>query len=683
MDKMEQNTLKMTSDPIIFKAVKTAPDLCRVCYTCVRECPAKAIRIIDGQATVLHERCIGCGNCVRVCSQGAKIIVDSTTQVTELLQQTTTVAAIIAPSFPAEFAECDYRVLVGMIRALGFSFVNEVAFGADLVADRYQRLLKNKPGPYIATSCPAVVFYVEKYHPVMIDKLAPIVSPMVATARVLRKIHGDKLKVVFLGPCTAKKIEGKDELIKGEIDSVITFSELRSMFKSAGIDPERITPSDFDQPHGGLGALFPLHGGMLQAADLQEDLITCDVVTASGSGFTDAIKEFKAGGMRTRLLEILTCDGCIMGAGMKTDAPLFRRRSLVSNYVRHRIKEINLESWRKRVDNFKSLDMSRRYTNLDQQLEQPESKEITSILQRMGKFKLEDELNCGACGYHSCREHAVAILKGLAESEMCLPYTIDRLNSTIVELAQSNKELADTQEALMQSERLASMGRLAAGIAHEVNNPLGVVLMHAHLMLEELQENSRIKQDAQMIVEQADRCKNIVAGLLHFARQNQLLRESTNLRELVNKGCSAVLTPENITFRVEDKLNNPIAEVDREQMLQVFTNLISNACAAMPEGGLITIIISDIPETVFISIRDTGVGIPPENLPKIFDPFFTTKQIGRGTGLGLAVTYGIIKMHHGEIQVDSNNNQEAGPTGTIFTLTLPRHESEKINYIVK
>jgi len=667
----------MTNDAIIFKAIETAPDRCRVCYTCVRECPAKAIRIIDGQAKIIHERCIGCGNCVRVCSQGAKVIVDSTDRVRKLLSGEDPVAAIVAPSFPAEFGEYDYRDLVGMIRSLGFSMVNEVAFGADLVAEEYRRLLEKDGGPYIATSCPAVVLYVEKYHPRLIDRLAPIVSPMVATARVLRKIHGDALRVVFLGPCTAKKIEGEDDLVGGEINAVITFSELRDMINDAELTPEKVPASNFDLPHAGLGTLFPLHGGMLQAANLKEDLITCDVVTASGSGFTAAIKEFEAGGMHTRILEILACDGCIMGAGMSTDAPLFRRRSLVSDYARGRIEEIDMASWKEQSDRFQTLDLSRGYTNLDQRLEQPASEEITTILRRMGKFKPEDELNCGACGYSSCREHAVAILKGLAESEMCLPYTIDRLNVTIGELAQSNEELANTQEALMQSERLASMGQLAAGIAHEVNNPLGVVLMYAHLMVEELKEESRLKQDAKMIVDQADRCKKIVAGLLHFARQNKVLREPINIRDLVAKGCDAVIRPNNIIIGTEDDLNNPIADLDREQMLQVLTNLISNACAAMPEGGEITISITDTPENISISVRDTGVGIPPENRTKIFEPFFTTKQIGKGTGLGLAVSYGIIKMHRGEILVESNSDPDAGPTGTIFTMNLPRKELEE------
>ncbi len=664
----------ITKDYTIFKAVRTAPDLCRVCYTCVRECPAKAIRIIDGQATVLHDRCIGCGNCVRVCSQGAKIIVDTTDEARRLLAGDRPVTAIVAPSFPAEFSEYDFRILVGMIRKLGFARVNEVAFGADLVADRYRRLLEEEEGPFIATSCPAVVLYVEKYHPDLIGRLAPIASPMAAAARALRKTAGEEIRVVFIGPCTAKKIESRDGLIEGEIDEVITFVELRRMFREDALTPDAVTPSDFDPPRGGLGTLFPLHGGLLQAADLKEDLLTSDVVTASGRRFTSAIEEFKTGGMRTRLLEILACDGCIMGAGMETDDPLFRRRGRVSDYARRRAREAEGAAEEDPRETFRDLDLSRSYTDLDQRLQQPAGEEITAILQRMGKFKPEDELNCGACGYGSCREHAAAILKGLAESEMCLPYTIDRLNLTVGELAQSNRELAATQEALMQSERLASMGQLAAGIAHEVNNPLGVVLMYAHLMLEDLEEESRLKNDVKMIVEQADRCKKIVLGLLHFSRQNKVLREPADIRELAAKAITLVPAPEGVRVRTEDAMADPVAEVDREQIIQVLTNLLTNALAAMPEGGEITVATADRPETVTITVADTGVGIPAENLSKIFEPFFTTKQIGKGTGLGLAVTYGIIKMHRGEITVESNADPAAGPTGTRFTINLPRKE---------
>jgi len=215
---------------------------------------------------------------------------------------------------------------------------------------------------------------------------------------------------------------------------------------------------------------------------------------------------------------------------------------------------------------------------------------------------------------------------------------------------------------------------LAAGIAHEVNNPLGVVLMYSHLLLDACPQDSSLRDDLTMITEQADRCKKIVAGLLHFARQNKVVRFPADLRDLVDRALRAVRVPDNIEVHVEHQLADPIAEVDRDQIVQVLTNLAANAAAAMETGGCLTVRTSDSAERVVLQVVDTGIGIPEENMKKIFDPFFTTKPMGKGTGLGLAVTYGIVKMHCGDVRVQSQANPAAGPTGTTFTVVLPRRE---------
>jgi signal transduction histidine kinase len=165
-----------------------------------------------------------------------------------------------------------------------------------------------------------------------------------------------------------------------------------------------------------------------------------------------------------------------------------------------------------------------------------------------------------------------------------------------------------------------------------------------------------------------------VAGLLHFARQNKVVRYPADMRELVDRALRTIRVPDNIEVRVEHQLADPIAEVDRDQIVQVLTNLAANAAAAMETGGRLTVETSDSAERVVLRVTDTGVGIPEENMKKIFDPFFTTKPMGKGTGLGLAVTYGIVKMHCGDIRVQSQANPAAGPTGTTFTVVLPRRE---------
>ena len=652
-----------------------------MCYTCVRECPAKAIRIGKGQAEVLPERCIGCGNCVRVCSQKAKVVLDSIADVAHLLAGDNPVAAVLAPSFPAEFTDCSWRQLVGMVRALGFDSVHEVGFGADLVADRYRKLLADSAGRrYIATSCPAVVAFVEKYHAELVDSLAPIVSPMVAIARALRRRLGAELRVVFIGPCVAKKGEAGNPNLTGDVDAALTFPELRAMFQQAAIRPDQALPSDFDEPHTGLGALFSISRGLLQAADIREDLLEGHVVAADGRiDFVDAIKEFETGDLDARLLELLACKGCITGPGISPETPVFFRRSRVAEYVRQRMRKFDQPRWQRDMDALADLDLSRSYTAQDQHVGVPFEEEVRQILAGMGKLLAADELNCGACGYDTCREHALAIFKGLAETEMCLPYTIDQLHVTVNQLAESHKQLASTQEALMQSEKLASMGQLAAGIAHEVNNPLGIVLMYAHLLLEEHANDPHLREDIGVITEQADRCKRIVAGLLHFARQNKVLLQPTSLRQLIQRALRSVNVPPAVTLQTHVELpeDEDEADLDADQMIQVLTNLLTNAVAAMENGGTLTVRAGGDDDKVVLSVADTGVGIPKENLTKIFEPFFTTKQIGVGTGLGLAVAYGVVKMHRGDIVVTSNADKAAGLTGTCFIITLPRREGKE------
>ena len=262
--------------------------------------------------------------------------------------------------------------------------------------------------------------------------------------------------------------------------------------------------------------------------------------------------------------------------------------------------------------------------------------------------------------------------RGLAESEMCLPYTIEELKKTCAALTRSHQQLATTQEALMQSEKLASMGQLAAGIAHEVNNPLGTVLMLSHILLDECQANGPEREDLALIASEADRCKKIVAGLLHFARENKVEARRVNLAELIARAVRALKAPDNIAVQVEPEHATTWAEVDQDQVLQVLINLSSNSLAAMPNGGTLTFRYGEKKDDVWFSVTDTGVGISEENRKKVFEPFFTTKKAGEGTGLGLAVTYGIVKMHHGDIRLESNADAARGPTGTTLTVTLPK-----------
>jgi signal transduction histidine kinase/iron only hydrogenase large subunit-like protein len=656
---------------ILTELVYTRRELCRTCYTCVRECPAKAIRIENGQAEVMSDRCIGCGNCTRVCSQGAKVYLKTGERVEELLKRGR-VAALIAPSFPAEFHDTDTGKFTGMVRALGFSSVYEVAFGADLVADAYKKLIEKENGQYfISSDCPSIVNYIRYYHPNLINSLAPLVSPMVAMARVVKQVESEGTPLVFIGPCVAKKSESS------EIDEVITFAELRDLFMKKGIDPVKVEPSSFDPPLGGKGSIFPVARGLLQTAGINDDAVDGNILAAEGRTlFQEAIKEFEAGLINDQHLELLCCKGCIMGPGMSEQGKYYNRRAHVSSYAREKRKSLDSQSWSEWFSHYRNTDLTASFSPDDRRLLTPEEAEVDRVLREMGKYTDSDHLNCGACGYESCIDHAVAITKGLAEVEMCLPHTIEKLHDSVKDLALSNEKLITMKQALKQSEKLAHMGQLSAGIAHELNNPLGVVIMYSNILLEECGKDDPLRADLQLIAEQAGRCKSIVAGLLNFARKNQVSHDFIDLRQLVRKSIESVIIPEGIKVDFIDNLKDPEVMADMEQMTQVVSNLIKNSVDALGEKGEVRIKLDGDrdgeKDNIIIEVADNGPGIPNEYLPKIFEPFFTTKSTGIGTGLGLATAYGIVKMHHGKIVVESETGDEEGRRGTLFRITLPR-----------
>jgi nitrogen-specific signal transduction histidine kinase len=588
----------------------------------------------------------------------------------ELLSNTRKNIAIVAPSFPAEFTNVsDYKEFVSMVRALGFDVVSEVAFGADLVARKYNELIqKNGEQRYISSDCPAIVKYVERYHPELVPNLAPITSPMVAMGRVMRKKYGNNVNIIFLGPCIAKKAESD------EVDEMLTFTELREIFEENNIQPGQSEPTDFDPPKSGRGAIFPVSRGLLQTAGIKDDVFDGNIIVAEGRNeFQEAIKEFEHGHIKSRHLELLCCEGCIVGPGTSKEGRQYGRRILVHNYVQQKIDNFDREEWKSHIAQFGDLDLSAGFQPNDKRISTPTEEEVKKVLRSMGKTEPKDHLNCGACGYDTCEAHAIAIVKGLAENEMCLPYTIEKLHNSVKELAVSNEKLVSMQQALRQSEKMASMGQLSAGIAHELNNPLGVVIMYANILLDEVPNDSELHDDLKLIVEQTNRCKKIVGGLLNFARKNQVSRSEIDAVRLIEQSCDAVIIPDDINFKINsDNLSSRKVYLDQEQMTQIFTNLIKNAIDAMPNGGKLNVDIEDDDNYTIFHVSDTGKGIKQEDKEKIFEPFYTTKGIGKGTGLGLATAYGIVKMHKGKISVESNTDPEKGPTGTRFTVKLPK-----------
>jgi len=446
---------------------------CNKSYACVRICPVKAISARnDGKPEVNHDRCIGCGSCLSVCGSDAVSNYSDIDWAIELLASESKVAAIVDPTISGEFPDIlDYRKFVEMIRTLGFDYVVEISFGVDLVAEKYRLLLENFKGKYYLTAnCPSLVSFVEKFHPELTDNLAPIVTPMTATAKVVHKTYGDDVKIICFGPCLSAKHDAQLFQDDGKIDAVLTFRELRQMFDRFNIKEGMVEFSDFDPPIGNLGSLYPLPNGFTYASGVSTDLLKGSVIAASGrDNMIHAVEEFTTeSDTMKKHFSLFYDQGCLMGPGTTVSANKFLRRSMVVAYAKKRLLSFDRQKWEEALKAYSELDLSRTFVKDDQRLPVPGNDRIEEILKSLGK-DLEKKTSCSACGHKSCRDFAISIDQGLSKPEMCLNYSL-RSKSEYIKVLKSNndklKKLTDTQ--------------------HEVEKGLKA-------------ENARIKQEVQTI----------------------------------------------------------------------------------------------------------------------------------------------------------------------------------------
>ncbi len=493
---------------------------CRNSYSCVRVCPVNALEVRPERAhpVIIADRCIGCGLCFLACSPRAIEFRDSKSHVRQLLQSGRQTAALIAPSIASEFDDItDYRKFVGMIRSLGFTSVHEVSFGVDLVAYAYKRLFEESGGKYYITSnCPSIVEMIEKYHPHLVPNLAPLVSPVIASAMVTRDLYGDDVANVFIGPCIDIKEEARLYGENNLVEAVLTFIEIRQLFEEKEIQEKTVRMSEFDPPFGNWGALYPYPAGILQAAGIKRDLVSSHVITASGSeDVREAIKDFDHHIDTIRHhFNLFFCPGCMLGPGMIRHDERFRRRSLVKQYAEKRVENLDKVQWQKDLERWSKLDLSRQFRANDQRIPEPTPEAIGEVLKIIGKDSRTEELNCNACGYGSCREFAATVAKGLAVPEMCHTYNLRNKQEYIETLRQTNKKLSETKKALKESEEQAMREKDAAQDASDTMNsmlnklPNGVVIVDNELKI--LQSNARFLE---IIGEDAKAIAEIIPGL--------------------------------------------------------------------------------------------------------------------------------------------------------------------------
>jgi len=410
--------------------ISTIKEKCKQCYACVRNCPVKAVKIEDGQAEIIESRCIECGNCLKVCSQKAKEVLDYRNEVRKMLMEKEPVSLILAPSFVASFELNHPLKVIAALKALGFHDIWPASLGAQIIAPEYEKLV-NKNEMTISSACPAIVNLVEKHFPSLLKYLAPIVSPMVATARYIKSIRPQN-RIVFAGPCIAKKGEINNSRI---IEYVLTFKELKSLLEEKEIIINDLFIENFAGPIPFNGQIIPLSGGLLKMLNIEDDLLDNDYLVVDGEKESlHTLEALAKGNLTAKFIDILMCKGCIDGPVIDCQQGYYNRKKSIVSYF----KDIPIKDRLKgRIEIFKilNLELGRDFSDKHIITPEPEEKDIKTILASTGKLTDLDELNCGACGYNSCREKAVAVFKGLAEVEMCLPYLLEKKSSLLEQLA--------------------------------------------------------------------------------------------------------------------------------------------------------------------------------------------------------------------------------------------------------
>lgn len=394
------------------KPIYTEKTECQDCYKCVRECPVKAIRVVDGSAQVMPEACILCGRCTEVCPVGAKKIRDDLDLAMQLLKNKKEVYVSLAPSFRTEFAGLSEAKLIGALKSLGFAGVSETALGAQVVSSACAQLLREGENPLlISSACPSIIHLIEQYYPNLVPYITPVLSPLQAHSIMLREEFGEDIGIVFIGPCVAKKNEEP-----ANFDVALTFSDLRRWLNKTSIPWEKL-PADaqFIPKMAEEGGLYPIDGGMIEGIKYYG--VPENTLFMSFTGVDQIIDAFdEIDGKkfdRPVFVETLACaGGCINGPGVTKRGAIAQKRFKVETKTpvapkSRPHKDINL------YKEFHSREIKRGDHT---------KQEIAEALLKIGKKRVEEELNCGGCGYDTCREFACALIEEKAEPSMCVSY---------------------------------------------------------------------------------------------------------------------------------------------------------------------------------------------------------------------------------------------------------------------
>lgn len=384
---------------------------CQDCYKCVRYCPVKAIKIENGHADIKQDLCILCGKCVSICPASAQRIRNDIPRAQQLLKMKKTFVSL-APSFPSEFGS-EKGKLIGLLMALGFAGVSETALGAEIITNAQSVAGAGEARSTVSSACPVVVELIKKYYPEKVENISPYISPMLAHGLLLKQTYGEDIGIVFIGPCIAKKIEADDN--PDIINVALTFNELKKWVKDLNYDDINVSGKnslEFVPTQADVGVLYPLDGGE-ESFKKGHDFVSITGVTK----IQDAIKEVSD---IDGFFEMLACSGgCINGSAMKKDGALISRRREVINYYKDNRQGKKVDSINKKIEHNKLL---RDYDKFDVKINSYSDSKIKQTLALLNKTEEKDMLNCGGCGYNSCKDFATAFLDGMAELQMCVTH---------------------------------------------------------------------------------------------------------------------------------------------------------------------------------------------------------------------------------------------------------------------
>ncbi len=401
---------------------------CKNCYKCVRSCAVKAIEVKNGQAQIIDDQCILCGRCMEVCPQNAKQFISDLDKVKYYIQHHEHIIASLAPSYLVALDHTHPGQVVAALKKLGFTQVRETSEAAAYVTEEYARLLKEgKMKNIITTCCPSANELVELHHPALAPYLAPVLSPMVAHGKMLHEELGDNMRVVFIGPCIAKKREAEiDSRTSGYVDAVIDFVELEAWLKEAGIELQQCEPERMDNRNPKVNRLYPVSGGILSAVKAVANIHEYQTIAVHGLEDCVAMLEsMEKGEVEHCFVEMSACRGsCIEG-------PAIAHRKYSRFYKKLKLEHIVLDKSEQPKD-FPEKPANyfyREFHDRSAAVPMPTEEEIREILRKIGKNTVKDELNCSACGYPSCRDKAIAVYQGKAELTMCMPYMQEQARS--------------------------------------------------------------------------------------------------------------------------------------------------------------------------------------------------------------------------------------------------------------